>query len=191
MTQQDLSAKETSFANCTGALTTLQRPPMPTPPKRPDRNDPAVLADAAALLAPEVSRWLNDSSVGMDVIEKDLVDAMRWRDDGYDVGRAMDSNGYSVDAALVEILDDAGICKMKACSKAEEAWVDATGAQPIPIDTKVRCRSGRPSKDVGIVTANHKDGKSTVMFESMGHVRTGIGSHGYIIDWEDLTIEPS
>lgn len=153
---------------------------------RPTRKDVEILQAAARTLAPKVKEWLADHETTLDEIEADLVKVLKYRDDGYDLANSLDGQ-YSPDAALVEILDEASFAKSRALTIAEAKWVEATGIQAIPLETKVRWPA-KSSAGIGIVTANHGDGKSTVMFESLGHVREGIGSHGYLVEWEKLEV---
>lgn len=120
----------------------------------------------------------------MDDVINDLAKAMRFNADGYELARELHSR-YFPNTELVDILDGADWEIRKVLSKAEKEWVIASGASPIPLETRVRW-SKYPDHD-GIITANHDDGKATVMYEHLGHVREGIGSHGYIVEWELLT----
>lgn len=153
-----------------------------TPP-RPKRSDETIVREAAKKLAPKVKEWLNDDSEEIADIEADLVKAIKYNDDGYEVARSLDGQ-YSPDAALVEILDDAGWAKREAHSKAEAEWVKANNIQEIPLESKVRW-ARKADAGVGVVTKNHPDGKSTVTFASLGQQP----GYGYIVEWEALTLE--
>lgn len=153
-----------------------------TTPARPKRSDDFIVREAAKLLAPKVKEWLDDDTE-LEDIEADLVKAIKYNDDGYEVARSLDGK-YSPDAALVEILDEAGMAKRNAHSKAEVEWVKANNIQEIPLETKVRW-SRKAEAGIGVVTKNHPDGKSTVTFASLGQTP---GS-GYIVEWEALTLE--
>jgi hypothetical protein len=149
---------------------------------RPQKYDAAILLEAARQIAPKVKKWLNDDTELAD-IEADLVKAIKYNDDGYEIARSLDGQ-YCPDATLVEILDDAGWAMIKALGKAQAEWVKANNIQEIPLETKVRWRR-KPEAGVGVVTKNHPDGKSTVTFESLGQ-KPGFG---YIVEWENLTLE--
>lgn len=124
----------------------------------------------------------------LSVIEADLAKAMRWNDDGYEMAKALDGN-YMPDAAFVEVLDETSGLKGAALRSAEADWVKANSIQPIPLETKVTW-SRKPEAGIGVVTHNHPDGKSTVAFASLGHVREGTGRHGFVVAWEELTVVP-
>ncbi len=159
----------------------------PTTP-RPTLNDPEVIAAAARKLAPAVKQWVEDSAVTLAEIEADLRDAIKFDDDGYAIARELDGQ-YDPDARLVEILDQAYCEKTDVLRALERDWVQANQLQPIPLESKVRWQK-KPVAGVGIVIGNDDAGHSTVMFPSLGHVREGGGCHGYIANWEELTIEP-
>lgn len=165
----------------------------PTIPPRPKLRDAAILRAAAAQLAPKVKEWCggDDTSLALADIEEDLVKAIAFHDDGYDIAKFLDGHSYFPDAALVEILDEAFGLKRAALTEAETAWVTAHNIQPIPLETPVRWSRAPKNAGVGIVTANHPDGKSTVMFKALGHVREGLGVHGHIIEWELLEVVPA
>ena len=156
--------------------------------KRPTLHDREVIAAAARKLAPAVKEWVEDSAVTLAEIEADLQEAIKFDDDGYDIARELDGQ-YHPDARLVEILDEAYGAKTEALRALERDWVQANQLKPIPLETKVRWQK-KPAAGVGIVVRNDDAGKSTVMFPSLGHVREGVGCHGYIANWEELTIEP-
>lgn len=161
----------------------------PTTP-RPTLYDPAVITAAAKQLAPAVKQWCEDPAVSVEDIETDLAKALRFDDDGYKIARALDGQ-YDPDARLVEILDEAYSAKTSALRALERDWVQANQLQPIPLETKVRwTKKPAAGVGVGIVVRNDDAGKATVMFASLGHVRQGTGCHGFIVNWEELTIEP-
>ncbi len=152
---------------------------------RPKAQDQSICIAAAKSLAPKVQKWMETDPMDISEIEADLATAIQWCSDGYELACALDN--YSPDAALVEILDEASCHKRRALEMAEKEWVKANNIQPIPLETRVTW-SRKPEAGIGIVTANHADGKSTVLFESLGHVRSGIGSHGFVVEWEKLEV---
>lgn len=170
------------------------KPQMITDNPRPKRNDDAIIAVAAKLLAPAVKEWCENDTATLEWIERDLRDAMRWRcTDGYDLARALDTKGYQPDAALVEILDGAGHCEYKAHQAAEIEWLKTAGLTAPAIGAQVSFeQSGKTIE--GEVTSNHPDGKATVCCPSLGHHKTieggKSGTLGQIIEWERLTILP-
>lgn len=160
---------------------------MSTPPviPRPSRTDKIITKQVAEKLLPDFARWMktDDAEVDQDDLLSDLIKALGYDDDGYEIARNLDHNGYSPDAELVGILDAAGDYRQNIHAEACKAWVATNNLQPIPLDAAVRWPD-KPAAGVGIVTKNHLDGKSTVSFPSLGHTRV----RGYIVEWEELAI---
>lgn len=160
---------------------------------RPQRSDPAVIAEAAKKLAPKVLAWqcqdLDAFADDLPKIEADLAKAIVYQEDGYAIARNLDSYaGYSPDEQLVEILSEAYSAKYAAHEKALAEWLPNAGLQAPKLESRVTSVKV-PTGGVGIVIANRDTGTSTVMFAELGHTRTGNGTHGRILNWEDL--EPS
>lgn len=153
---------------------------------RPTIHDEEIVKKAAEKLANKVSEWLKDDLTVEEAIE-DIYKAIRFNDDGYAIARNLETQGWSPDMELVEILDNASCYILNTLKKAEEIWVKESGLQPFPIESLVKW-TRKPAYGVGIVISNHSDGKSTVMFESQGHVRQGTGTHGFVIEWEALVL---
>lgn len=158
-------------------------------PKRPVKHDDAVSRAAAKEIAPQVKEWLNDEDTSLDTIESDLVKALKYNSNGYEIAKSLDShNGYSPDAELVEILEGCSYAKSKAHDKLCREWVTANGIKELPMQTRVTW-SRKPEAGVGVVTKNYPEGKSTVSFAALGHVADGqMGCHGYVVEWEQLTV---
>lgn len=161
---------------------------MSTPaiPKRPSRTDKAITKQVAEKLLPAFAQWMktDDATVDQDDLLNDLIKALDYDDDGYEIARNLDHSGYSPDAELVGILDAAGGYRRNIHGEACKAWVATNNLQPIPLDTRVRWPGSKPAAGVGIITNNHPDGRSTVSFPSLGHTR----SSGYVVEWEELKI---
>jgi hypothetical protein len=156
--------------------------------KRPTINDEAVATAAAKSLVPAVNQWLEtNGEIGhLPQIEADLIKALKYASDGYEIARKLEPL-YDPDAALVEILDGAYSAKIQALTALEREWVTASGIQPIPLGSKVTWAK-KPEAGIGIVSENSSDGKSLVRFESLGQVKEGVGSHGYHVNWENLIL---
>jgi hypothetical protein len=153
--------------------------------KRPTINDETVIYQAAKILAVKVAEWLDDGETAptdSELIEN-IKDAIRHNDDGFDIAVEMQDIGYDPDAELVDILDKAFIIKKALVEEACEDWVIVNKINGPDIKTKVLVNG-----NTGIVIKNHKDGRSTVSIPALGHVLEGAGTHGKVINWEDLVI---
>lgn len=155
-------------------------------PTRPQRRDPEIIQIAAAKLAAViVKEWIDDGTPVEDVA-KDLERAMRWDDDGYAIAKKLDGY-YDPDARLVDLLDQAGHLIRVAHDEACREWVKTVGAEPPAVGARVTCEAPRCA-GVGEIVVNHPDGRSTVCFPDAGHVKQGSGTHGFVLEWEKLTI---
>jgi hypothetical protein len=157
---------------------------MKTPlTQRPKSYDETVVKEAAEKLLPDVIGWLGDDGTPESEVLEDLIKALRYGDDGYEIAKSMDGN-YSPDAALVEILDSASSHKRFALEKACKEWVAAEGLDGPEIGANVT--HSRSKDAIGTVMRNWPDGRSTVAFPELGHVTEGTGCHGLILEWETL-----
>jgi hypothetical protein len=67
--------------------------------------------------------------------------------DGYELARALDDLGYSLDAELVEILDEIGFLRLNICSRLEEQWVKVSGLTGPAVGSKVQFKNVNDRKD--------------------------------------------
>ena len=154
--------------------------------KRPDRKDPEIISAVVARLAPKVVEWYQGDADEIDDVADDLSKALCWHSNGYELARELDS--CEPDAALVEILDGAGNIIYSEHQKACIAWVEANGLKGPEIGTQVKHKRG--GEELGTITRNWPEGRSTVAFPSLGHITEGdgIGCHGFILEWETLIL---
>ena len=157
--------------------TTIENLQRPT-----DRCD-AVAGAIAKEIAPKVKQWLKDEDPSLATVESDMVKAMKCNYyDGYGIAKCLDCNdGYSPDAELVAILHGCSNAKSKEHDKLCREWVTATGIKELPLQARVTWPL-KPELDVGVVTKNHPEGRSTVSFAALGRDR--------LIDWEQLDVKP-
>lgn len=157
---------------------------MKTPlTKRPKSYDETIVKCAAEKLLPEVIGWLGGDGTPEPEVLEDLIKALHYGDDGYEIAKSMDGN-YSPNTALVEILDGAGRYKRSALEKACIEWVAAEGLEGPELGANVT--HSRYKDAIGTVMRNWPDGRSTVAFPEFGHVTEGTGCHGFILEWETL-----
>jgi hypothetical protein len=152
-------------------------------------SDARVPATAATKLAPAVLKWLADDTCTLDSVINDLQKAIRYEADGYDVAKHLESEGYTPDAELVEILNDVAHHKHQALYNLEKTWVAEQGLVGPSVSTIVEFKhQGKTIQ--GEVTENTPTGKSVVFCESLGHVRSGKGNGtlGLHVAWESLRV---
>lgn len=151
--------------------------------KRPKLNDDAVIALVAEELAIKIADWMSNYD-DIEEIENDLKRALKYHSDGYELARELDD--YNPDAELVDILDNALDMKLSAHDQVCRRWVSDNGLVGPNIGASVSFTFDGKRIE-GEVVNNYDYGQSSVFCESLGHVREGLGTHGVVINWEDLT----
>lgn len=104
-----------------------------TIPPRPSPNHPTIRRAIATRLADLLE-------VPIDRLIDDIYSVLTPHTDGYALAKALDDQcGWSVDAELVEKLDEAQQIETEVMYDAEIAWVNTHGiTQPYPPGTRVR-----------------------------------------------------
>lgn len=158
---------------------------------RPKLYDDQVCKNAAAVLAPKVVKWdqQSDGWFSLEEVTKSLADGMKHHsEDGYDFARFLESyHNYTPDSALVEILDEAWFLQREALKVLEKAWIEANQPPAPVVESQVVWKKDGSK---GIVTRNEPSGHSVVCFPQKGHMRGAIGTQGIVIPWEDLEAAP-
>jgi hypothetical protein len=156
--------------------------------KRPSRHSDEIDLEVAKLLLPAFMEWAgkHDGYSEADVLESLLEAIECHEDDGYRIAYHLDGE-WRVDAALVNLLDSASYHRHRAHKAACVKWLSESGLTPPELESRVATEK----HGTGVVTENHVDGTSTVFFAHLGHVREGTGTHGLIIEWEELLPAPA
>lgn len=147
---------------------------------RPTDCDPEVIELALSKILPEVVRWCRsggDNSQESEIAD-DLRDELGQHSDGYEFCRELERKHWTCDRELVDILDNADLSG--ALSEMERKWVTAYQVYPSQVIGNQIIWEGSPAE----ITANHADGKYTICVPALGHVKSGLGTHGIIIPWE-------
>jgi hypothetical protein len=124
---------------------------------------------------------LNDDEVR--VIVDALADGC---EDAYELAKILDDRGWDVDKSFVdaceELIDECSTIHREMVRK----WVIETKQKcPYAIGTPVRVETIRGTFD-GEISALYEDcAQMVVMCPSAGHVRSGLGTHGFVFDYED------
>lgn len=115
----------------TEAALMLDIPEQPSPPPRPTRRTPSVLAAIVDGLMNDVVQWFEDDwrESERESTKADLLEAIQYGHDGYTRAKRLDDrHHWSCDAVLVEILDSADGWTEER--RAVSAWVAANGIRP-------------------------------------------------------------
>lgn len=161
-----------------------------TIPPRPKNNDPTIVIAVARRLAPSVLEWNpadgDEESIGSDLIEL-LNNAHDY--DGYKLARELEQyHYYDSDASLVDILESTGHLFHEELAKASKAWVEEHLPPSPPLAARVHEKGREEKNGIGTVIRNYPDGRSTVNFPKLGHIIEGTGTHGLVLEWENMTI---
>lgn len=118
-----------------------------TIPPRPSPNHPTIRRAIATRLADLLD-------VSIERLIDDIYSVLTPNTDGYALAKALDDQcGWSVDAELVEKLDEARQIETEVMYDAEKAWATAHGlTQPFPPGTRVRWINYENTHNTGYVT---------------------------------------
>lgn len=161
--------------------------------KRPELQCNAVVAHVAEKLAKEVKAWAQEDDA-IETYVSHLEDTLKNTHsfDGYDLAQELESAyGYSPDANLVDILDNADMYAHNKHRELVALWVKRNDIKPrYKVGDKVLCSSrsftGTVEAEGEIMGFNTEIATYTVMCEKLGHVREGCGIHGFNYPFEDL-----
>lgn len=159
--------------------------------ERPKYHSDAVFESAVKSLLPPVLDWLKRGEWTGDEseIEKELLEEIAWNyDDGYKFTRSLESNGWAVDSELVEILDNATWRVAEAHRKLVEEWVKGNNVKPeLAIgDEVIGTHATKGDVRGEIIKIDEARAQYVVHCPSLGHVKTGVGSHGSYLDYEKV-----
>lgn len=112
--------------------------------------------------------------------------------DEYGLARYLESNGWCCDRSLVDAFEIASGEVWQLVREATRDWVRSNDIRPrLAIGAQVKImdpstvRAGQEF-DGEIVAVDAEHGAYTVMIPALGHVREGVGTHGYIVNFEKL-----
>lgn len=154
---------------------------------RPTQDSPEVKEKVINEIVPELSRWLGEeiNEDILDVLYK-VVDSYK---DPYDIAKGLD-NYYHWDSnkKLIDIFDNMNFYKFH--TKAVEAWIRDNNIKPQYKKTDIIDITIKNPKYTGkaeILDIN-ENGKYVLHIAELGHVKTGIGTHGILVDWEKIDL---
>lgn len=164
-------------------------------PPRPKRFDPEVEARHVKLIEPSIKKLLAESSHSpeddLDSVMKDVARAMRYASDGYRVAKSLEDAGWDVDTSLVATLDSLVFERTTALAELEAKWVKDSGAViPFTLGQSVRITAKDSPKSHGqvgeVAKVYPKHARVLVRVPALGHVREGNGTHGLVLNVEDV-----
>lgn len=179
----------------TDATSTVQlglcEPPRPAGrPARPTDGDPDVILAGAKLAVGRFMKYLaqGDCTNDAEEILADLVKLVQSRShSGYHLARQLERDGWVEDEELVGLCDHL-LNSIHSAQRSKLAeWIAAFPMVPkLALEQSVTCTI-RGTKHNGIVTGiDERNAVYTVMIPALGHVRKGLGVHGFCIAFEVL-----
>lgn len=165
---------------------------MPT--TRPSHRDHAILTAVAhkillAMPAGTVTEGDEESAI------TDICKALRNEAPGFDeyrLTRHLENCGWSCDRTIMDAFEVASGEVSQLVREATRLWVRSNSIKPrltIGEQVKVMTRSTSRIKqefDGEVVTVDADHATYTVMIPALGHVREGTGTHGVIVNFEEL-----
>lgn len=151
---------------------------------RPKITDPAVEALAVA----QLNAAFRKDYPEMEDAEDDFRGLLQFHrhGDGYELAKALDAQGWDVDFDLCEWLEHKfSVIVDNALREHVKAWAKSQSF-PYAIGDAVQfTRAGKPGHGE-IVEVHLTDAKATIYCPHLGHVREGVGTHGFIVPWENI-----
>ena len=158
---------------------------------RPNKYSQQFVDLAIDKYMPDFIKWAEEgaSDEVRASFKKDLQRALRYvgaADDGYKIAKDLDhDSGWDADSQLVELLDDLLVEIHNQYDRGIQKW--STDQRPsISIGIKVTVKQFRHFGVGELVNIDWTRLTGTVFYSAAGHVRTGVGTHGYVVDLESI-----
>lgn len=155
---------------------------------RPNYSSPEILLMAANGLMPQVMQWGKFSDDEAPEIAEQVVKALKSDTDGYHRAKYLEDRfSWDSDSELVEIMESDDI--YGATRNAIKAWIRDNAITPaFEIGKQVSVRADRRQSEmlIGKIRSLTEDGMYCVMVPALGHVESGLGTHGLLFPWEDV-----
>ncbi len=167
---------------------------------RPTMYDKNVIELVCQEIMPKIIDWLKQSGESDEHIENerefikaDVIEALEYCHlGGYSSAQCLDRKGWMPDAGLVEIFDDAIVDFTDAIKDLTREWVKLNGVTTtLNVGDIVTFKSPQKSSEhvTGEITKIFVDeARCLVYSEQLGHVKTGPGSYGVYLPYEQLQL---
>ena len=164
---------------------------------RPDHHIEDVKRAVVLKVLPAILSWLGetldpkdeDDQSRLDEIQDDLLDVVCYSQDGYAMTKELeDDKGWAdADSELVDILDNLEFYSIGNAAIIQ--WIADNEVKPkLAAGAIVRVKQNRHRKEefTGEIIQVEDSGNYVVLIPSQGHVREGVGTHGWCIPWEEV-----
>jgi len=155
--------------------------------KERPKEDEKIISIAIKKMLPDIKKWSKEDDDEEDIL-KSLISNYSSFEDGYTFAKKLDENdSWESDTELVNILDDASNYVREVLIEEEKKWViENEITPPYQIGDKVSFNYRKKDVIGEIVKIWHDTAKFTIYCESLGHVKSGCGTNGTIINYENV-----
>ena len=164
---------------------------------RPDKNNESVIKEAVDMLYPDIAKWLVDGGDKVETeeeiesIKKDVVSSVKYSycslHDAYEICKHLDGYGWVPDQELVDIMSNFSFKFESAYSKQLLKWIGENNIRPkFSVGDKVKFKVLGGIQGGEISKVYEDRAQYSIYCESLGHVKTGTGTHGVILNFEDV-----
>lgn len=162
---------------------------------RPRYSDEAIALQVAQKLLPRITLWAEEYGTA-EQLQKELADAIHRSAPIFEaeqIAQYLEKRHlWASNEKLVEILDMVDVEANAVHREAVAAWVSSNAIRPKKavgdiVEVPPRAGEFRLRRLAGeIVGINEEQATYTVFVADRGHVRTGLGTHGHILPFEDF-----
>lgn len=150
--------------------------------QRPTVRDKDIIESVAR----EIAELMNGKDATQDIAK---VLTHHPLDDGYHLAKRLEDEcgWFRVDFNTAEMLDSAGGMLLSKVMEATKVWVERNAIKPkrkVGDLVEIVQRGIKYSGE--IVRVDEEQANYTVMVPECGHVREGLGTHGFVIRYEDI-----
>jgi hypothetical protein len=159
-------------------------------PPRPKVYSEDVLEMTLDKLMPSVMKWHGSSSGEEGEIREDVKCAIEFEDNSYEIVKYLeDTCFWSVDRDLIDVMDEVSHFRYLSHKYYVEKWVLNNGVTPkgqlgqsVSFKQKGQQVAGTIKKII------EEEAKYLVFCPELGHVESGIGTHGTYLPYEDVKL---
>lgn len=148
---------------------------------RPYFIDDDVFSSSVDKLLPSVMKWGGFPENEIEEVRNDLLFALMTGDP-----ESLEARAARHDTGMEELLEGADY---SGCyERAVKAWIKDNNIVPaLPVGQQVKIKDQQHTEMLdGKICSISDHGKYCVMVPAMGHVESGLGTHGIMIPWEEV-----
>lgn len=162
---------------------------------RPSKECGEILQKLVDLYFDKVMAWLKPkygvfTPQDIEDTKEDINDvfASFSSENGYVICQQFEKYGWEIDSELINIMDEVQHTKFNLHDDLQASWVKSNNITPqLSLNDKVKISKGYNEFVVGeIINIYRPTAKYLVFCESEGHVKSGNGTRGFIVDFEKV-----